>query len=211
LKGCEAASFANPRESDFDSCLFAEFAAGFLNYPFTKLPNYQIRCAFVIKLIVPMNTECNRIAYQLASTINGEAWYGDSLREILNGVTSEQAKAHPIPNAHSIWEIVVHVNAWIKFFSGAIQGTPIPAWSTMPKELDWPPVKDTSEQAWKEAVNIFFDEHLRLVETIKSFGDERLEATVPGRTYNFYRLFQSATQHAVYHAGQIALLKKMIA
>ncbi len=30
----------------------------------------------------------------------------------------------------------------------------------------------------------------------------------PGRTYNFYRLFQSMTQHAVYHSGQIALLKK---
>ena len=160
-------------------------------------------------IVFVMTTECNRIAYQLASTINGEAWYGDSLREILNGVTAEQAKAHPIPNAHSIWEIVVHVNAWIKFFSGAIQGTPIPAWSTMPKELDWPPVKDMNEQAWKQAISTFFDEHLRLVETIKSFGDERLEATVPGRTYNFYRLFQSATQHAVYHSGQIALLKKM--
>src|SRR5579864_734455 len=158
--------------------------------------------------LIFMNTECNRIAYQLASTINGEAWYGDSLREILSGVTAEQAKARPIPNAHSIWEIVVHVNAWIKFFSGAIQGTPIPAWSTMPKEMDWPPVKDTNEATWKQAVKTFFDEHLRLVETIKSFGDERLEATVPGRTYNFYRLFQSATQHAVYHSGQIALLKK---
>lgn len=158
-----------------------------------------------------MNTECNRIAYQLASTINGEAWYGDSLREILHGVSAPQAQAHPIANAHSIWEIVVHVNAWIKFFSGAIQGTPIPAWATMPKELDWPPVKGTDEQAWKQAVSTFFDEHLKLVETIKTFGDERLEETVPGRTYNFYRLFQSATQHAVYHSGQIALLKKMSA
>jgi uncharacterized damage-inducible protein DinB len=156
-----------------------------------------------------MTTECNRIAYQLASTINGEAWYGDSVREILNGITAGQAKARPIPNAHSIWEIVVHVNAWINFFSGAIQGTPIPTWSTMPKEMDWPLVKDTSEQAWKQAVTTFFDEHLRLVKTIKSFGDERLEVIVPGRTYNFYRLFQSATQHAVYHSGQIALLKKM--
>lgn len=164
--------------------------------------------SFVVYCFV-MTTECNRIAYQLASTINGEAWYGDSLREILNGVTAEQAKARPIANAHSIWEIVVHVNAWIKFFSGAIYGTPIPAWSTMPKEMDWPPVKGTNEQDWKQAVTTFFEEHLKLVETIKSFGDERLEATVPGRTYNFYRLFQSATQHAVYHAGQIALLKKM--
>jgi hypothetical protein len=46
---------------------------------------------------------------------------------------------------------------------------------------------------------------------IQSFGDERLEATVPGRSYNFYRLFQSVTQHAVYHAGQIAILKKALA
>ena len=43
------------------------------------------------------------------------------------------------------------------------------------------------------------------------FSDERLEDIVPGRTYNFYRLFQSMTQHAVYHSGQIALLKKVTA
>lgn len=157
-----------------------------------------------------MNTECNRIADQLASTINGEAWYGDSLREILQGVTAEQARAHPIPNAHSIWEMVVHVDAWIKFFSGAIQGTPIPPWPAMPKELDWPPVSGTDEQAWQKAVHSFFENHLKLVETIKSFGDERLDSTVPGRKYNFYHLFQSASLHAVYHGGQIALLKKML-
>jgi hypothetical protein len=55
----------------------------------------------------------------------------------------------------------------------------------------------------------FFESSRKFVEAIKSFSDERLEATVPGRTYNFYRLFQSMTQHAVYHSGQIALLKKM--
>ena len=72
------------------------------------------------------------------------------------------------------------------------------------------PVTDTREPVWKQVVDSFFSHHLKLVETIKAFGDERLEATVPGRTYNFYRLFQSTTQHAVYHAGQIALLKKNV-
>jgi DinB superfamily len=158
-----------------------------------------------------MNTECNRIAYELASTINGEAWYGDSLRQILDGVTAAQAQAHPVPNGHSIWEMVEHVDAWIRFFYGATQGTPIPPWASMPKELDWPPVNATGEQAWRETVRSFLENHLKLVEMIKTFGDERLEATVPGRTYNFYRLFRSASLHAVYHAGQIALLKKMLA
>ena len=71
----------------------------------------------------------------------------------------------------------------------------------MAKELDWPPVAGTSERAWQVAVTSFFASHMKFVEAIKKFSDERLEATVPGRTYNFYQLFQSMTQHAVYHAG----------
>ena len=155
-----------------------------------------------------MNTECNRIAYALASAINGEAWYGDSLREILDKVSAQQAQARPLANAHSIWELVVHVTAWVMLTEEAVQGKPIPAWSTMPKEQDWPLVADTGEHAWKEAVTTFFASHLRLVQAIKACSDDRLEATVPGRTYNFYHLFQGMIQHAVYHGGQIALLKK---
>jgi DinB family protein len=146
-----------------------------------------------------MSTECDRIAYQLASTINGEAWYGDTLRQILDGVTAKQAYAHPVPNAHSIWELLGHVESWVKFALGAVDGVPIPPWPAI-----------TREPVWKQVVDSFFSHHLKLVETIKAFSDERLEATVPGRTYNFYRLFQSTTQHAVYHAGQIALLKKNV-
>lgn len=157
-----------------------------------------------------MTTECNHIAYELTSAINGEAWYGNSLREILKNVTAEHAQRHPVPNVHSIWELLCHVEAWTKFALGAIAGTPIPPWPAMPVELDWPTVTDTSESGWKLAMESFFEHHLKLVKAIEGFGDERLEATVPGRTYNFYRLFQSAIQHAIYHAGQIALLRKML-
>jgi len=156
-----------------------------------------------------MNTECNRIAYQLASAINGEAWYGESLRQILEGVSAKQAESHPIAKIHSIWELVLHIEAWVNFGLGAVRGKPIPPWPAMPKELDWPPVTPAGEAAWQQAVQSLFAAHLKLVEAIKAFGDDRLEETVPGRTYNFYRLFQGATQHAVYHSGQIALLKKV--
>jgi DinB family protein len=158
-----------------------------------------------------MNTECRRIAYEMASAINGEAWYGDSVRQILDGITAKQAEAHPIPNAHSIWELVVHAEAWVKLAEAAVHGVPIPAWATMPKEMDWPPVTGTGEQAWKLAVSSYFSSHVKMVEAIKTFSDERLEAAVPGRTYSFYHLFQGMTQHAIYHAGQIALLKKALA
>ncbi len=62
---------------------------------------------------------------------------------------------------------------------------------------------DTGDIAWNQAVDSFFSQHLKLVETIKAFTDERLEDIVPGRTHTFYRLFQSTTQHAVYHAAKL--------
>ena len=155
-----------------------------------------------------MNAECEHIADQLSATLHGEAWYGNSVQKILGGVTFEQALSHPIPSAHSIWELVHHVEAWCRFACGAVQGIPIPGWPDMPLEQDFPPVIGNDDEAWQEAVRSLFATHLQLVEAIKEFGDSRLEATVPGRPYKFYRLFQSTTQHAVYHAGQIALLKK---
>ena len=157
-----------------------------------------------------MSTECDHIAHELASAINGEAWYGNSLREILKDVTAEKAQRHPIPNAHSISELLLHVEAWVKFTLGAVEGQPIPPWPAMPVELDWPVVADTSDPAWRLVMESFFAHHMKLVERIKAFTDERLEASVPGRTYNFHRLFHSVIQHAIYHAGQFSLLTKML-
>lgn len=157
-----------------------------------------------------MNTECKRSAAELTSTITGEAWYGDSLREILDGVTVDQASAHPVSNAHSIWEIALHLDAWIELYAGALRGTPMPPWDTMPREQDWPRVGATDAEAWEQCVHSLFGHHLQFAKSMETFGDERLDSTVPGRAYNFSRLFRSAALHAAYHAGQIALLKKML-
>ena len=110
------------------------------------------------------------------STINGEAWYGDSAREILNGVTAEQAQAHPIANAHSIWELVLHVEAWCKFCLRRGAGNADPSLANNAERIGLAAGEGTSEQAWKEAV-VIFRKHLKLVEAIKRFSDDRLEAT----------------------------------
>lgn len=156
-----------------------------------------------------MNTACKRIAAQLVSTVDGEAWYGPSLREILEGVTATQARAHPITGAHSIGEIVAHVDGWVKLYARALEGTPIPPWPGMPTEVDWPTPRDESDDAWRRTVRAFFENHRTLVQRIEDFGDERLASVVPGRTYDFGQLFQTASLHAAYHGGQIVLVKKM--
>ena len=53
-----------------------------------------------------------RIADQLRRSFDGDAWHGDSLLEILQGVDAKKAAAHPIAGAHSIWELLLHLSAW---------------------------------------------------------------------------------------------------
>ena len=128
------------------------------------------------------------------------------MQKLLEGVTAEQAAAHPIANAHSIWELVLHVDAWAQAAAEALNGVPVP--KNWPPEKDFPPVTDCSEAAWHKAVDSLFATHRKFWQAIEAFGDNRLEEKVPGRSYSFYQLFMGWADHMVYHAGQIALLKK---
>ena len=57
-------------------------------------------------------SETSRIADQLRRAFEGRAWHGPSLFELLRNVGPSTAAAKPLPNAHSIWELVLHIAAW---------------------------------------------------------------------------------------------------
>jgi len=156
-----------------------------------------------------MNTECLRIADQLRRAFEGQAWHGPALRELLANVTAEQASAHPLDSAHSIWEITLHIDVWAQAALEAVQGVPMP--KLYGTEKDWRAVADKSPGAWKVATDKLFHTAEQLSRAIEGFSDERLKDIVPGRPgphYNFYYLFHGIVQHSLYHGGQIAMLKK---
>ena len=77
---------------------------------------------------------------------------------------------------------------------------------------DFPAVTDTTEKAWQEALRSLEQTHKKLVDAVGAFSDSRLEEQVPGKRekyYNFFYMFSGIVQHELYHAGQIALLKKI--
>ncbi len=148
--------------------------------------------------------EIQTIIDDLKNIHDGEAWHGPSLKKILSGVTASQAAARPLPNAHSIWEIVSHIEGWEGVFLGRLAGRAIEE----PAEGDFPPVTDTSEVAWRLALARLDETHDRFIEAIGGLTDERLRETVPGREYTVEYMLRGILRHHVYHAGQIALLKK---
>jgi uncharacterized damage-inducible protein DinB len=152
-------------------------------------------------------SETSRLADQIRRAFDGEAWHGDSVLDILQGVDAQMAAAHPIKNAHSIWELVLHIAAWDGAVLKRTGGTAI----DLRDEQNFPPVKDTNEAAWRNTIEQAKRTHNELVKAVGAFPDARLAEQVPGKTesyYNFFYMFSGIVQHDLYHAGQIALLKK---
>jgi uncharacterized damage-inducible protein DinB len=149
--------------------------------------------------------ETKRIASQLRRSYEGEAWHGPSLRELLEDVTAERAAAKPLAGAHSIWELVLHIDAWERAALSVVGGS---RFDVLAGDADWPPLRETSAEAWQGALDRLESTTRELVAVIRAMDDARLEELAGGREFNLYFLLHGVVQHNLYHAGQIALLKK---
>ena len=148
--------------------------------------------------------EIDRIRDQMRRAFEGDAWHGPSLREVLEGVDAERAARRPLSGVHSIWEIVLHVSAWKDALCRRLEGTAI----ELAGEEDWPPVRAAGKAAWKETLAELDERHRALYGLTAGMSDSRLLDPVPGKDHDVYFMLHGAVQHDIYHAGQIAVLRK---
>lgn len=150
--------------------------------------------------------EANCIADQLRRAFEGNAWHGPALLELLKDVDACAAAAKPLPNIHSIWELVLHVAVWDGAALRRLDGE-----KCQPTGLaNFPLVPTPTEAAWRKAVGQTKRTHDTLVKTVGALPESRLAERVPGKRYNFYHMLHGIAQHELYHAGQIAILKKVL-
>ena len=142
----------------------------------------------------------------LKSTTQGPAWHGPALSDLLDGLSVEDAMLHPIDGAHSIWEIVNHLNLWQSYTLAVLQGEDV---SFLDRQDDWP--KPSGKDAdWQRACRMLEGVGREIREIVIHFDDARLKTTVPDSDYTLKILLHGVVSHNVYHAGQIALLKKCL-
>ena len=145
------------------------------------------------------------LADQLRRAFEGDAWHGPALLELLADIDAPTAAMHAIKDIHSIWELVLHIAAWDDAVNRRIVlGKAL----HLRDEENFPPVKDKSSAEWKKAVDHVKKAHKQLLMTVEGLPDQRLTEQVPGKTYNIRFMLEGVAQHELYHAGQIAILKK---
>ena len=152
-------------------------------------------------------SEVKRIAGQLHASLTGPAWHGPSLLEILDGTTADEARRRPVAAAHSMAEIVPHVTAWMSAAERRLAGESV----ELEGDADWPPVSDDFD--WSGAVQKLRDAAESLGVRIRTLSDSDLDTIRVrsyGHEYSAYVLLHGVVQHNLYHAGQLALLKKAV-
>jgi len=150
--------------------------------------------------------EVERILDQMDRAWEGDAWHGPPVKRVLENVTAELAAQRPIHSAHSIWEIVNHVASWNRIVRHRLIGDPIEP----TPEADWPPVWDVSDVAWKRTLETLDENRKLLLKTVEEMKDDQLNVQLPGEGYTNYVMLHGLIQHDLYHAGQIAILKKAV-
>ena len=149
-------------------------------------------------------SEGARIADQLHRAFYGSAWHGPAVLELLEDLDAVTAAARPLEHVHSIWELLLHVEVWDRAAMVRLDGQKCQPTG----DENFPRVRKATGGEWRKAVTGARRTHDLLIRTVAGLPDSRLRDRVPGKRYDFYHMLQGIAKHELYHAGQIAILKK---
>src|ERR1700683_80730 len=155
--------------------------------------------------MISPSSEPALIAEQLRRAFEGDAWHGPAVLELLQDVDAATAAAKPVPDVHSIWELVLHIAVWDGVACRRMAGEKCQPEGT----ANFPLVPKPTEAAWRKAVAHAKRAHDVLVKTVAGLPESRLRDRVPGKGNGFHHMLHGVAQHELYHAGQIAILKKI--
>ena len=155
-----------------------------------------------------MEREVAWIHDQIGRAFVGPAWHGPAVRDVLRDLSATSAAARPVARVHSIWELVHHITAWKAFMRRRLDGETLTG--VTPAE-DWPAVAATTDAAWAESLAALEAAQQALLGIVEKLAPARLGeplASEPGTTETVYTSLLGLVQHDLYHAGQIAVLRR---
>ncbi len=158
-------------------------------------------------------TTAEKLGAELSEVLSGDAWYGSPVYEIIDATTFDVAYERPPGGAHSVVEIVLHMIGWTEEVNLRMQGKE----AGMPPGGDWPDAGEPDEERWQKLKDSFKLVNVALIDAISQVEDDKWQqptndkrnaALGTGVTYE--ALIRGLIQHHVYHAGQVAILNKML-
>lgn len=149
-------------------------------------------------------SEIDRILKHYDAVLHGNAWHGEPVWQILDGISAQTAAARGVRGGHTIWEIVMHMAFWEGVAEKRLHGLR----AGLVEELNFPSMPAVTEQDWKKTLDEFRASNVAFRHALASLDPAKLDELTAAGKRTYYDEAHGLVQHHVYHAGQIALLKK---
>ena len=130
----------------------------------------------------------------------GGAWHGPDMKTALAEVPEKLAFWRPTAGRHNIAEITAHHAYYVHSVSGQLSGTAEPF---LFAGEDWFEV----EKPWSKVQALIANEHGRLADVVSGIADGRIKPSLSED--EVFKLVLGITCHAVYHAGQVQLIRRL--
>jgi len=141
----------------------------------------------------------------LAEGYGPGAWHGNDMKAALADVTPDLAFWRPAPGRHNIAEIAVHHAYYVRAVRERIAGKGIEPFVFSGD--DWFAVDTAATMAWPAIQTLVADQHHALEALVADVEAGRAASTLDD-TERFNNVIGIAC-HAVYHAGQVQLIKAL--
>ena len=130
------------------------------------------------------------------------AWHGNDMKAALADVTADAAFRRPAPGRHNIAEIAIHRAFYQHSVRGRLTGAKLEPFVL--EGDDWFALDDASTMPWPKILEVVGREQKRLAQAVADLPSPSTEGAG-------FDLILGITCHAVYHAGQIQLIKRLAA
>lgn len=145
------------------------------------------------------------LARLLREAFAGDPWHGDAFHDLVVDVPAHLSAAKPIPGARSIWETVLHCDAWLRILRLRLLGAPD---ESAPPATDWPAVGDTGEGAWRAALENLAEAEKRLREAILVQSPARFDPASREYDARLHVQLLGGLAHLAHHGGQVTMLRR---
>ena len=152
-------------------------------------------------------SEIPRLQDTLRRVYDGEAFYGDNIATVLADIDAVQSVWVPEGASHCIWQILRHMTVWTDIIRQRLTSPTLVEIGS--DEENFPNTPTPIHDNWNAARDSFAAAFDALIQEVGRFPNSRLQKNVPGREYTFYVMIHGAAHHALYHLGQIAMMKAM--
>lgn len=134
-----------------------------------------------------------------------KTWHGPNLKQAIKGVTAKQAARRPGAGRHNIWEETLHAAYWKYAVRRRMEGGKRGSFALKGHNFFARPEKGKlNEAAWRADKALLEQEHRLLRAAVAKV----LRTPREGK---MLRSLYGVAFHDVYHAGQIRLLRRLMA